>query len=211
MNAETIKEKLCQNKEGIKELSEKVAAILKREFRSELEFEELVSETALILLEKRGELCQRERLCLSFLVVMVRNRLIDRYLRRKKFQTVSIFHETEENGKSLEEKLEGDPFNIIALLNGEEALELLKNELNDREFEVLCFKVHSALYKREENPFLAGRSRNAKDQAWSRLRPKVERILKKFDFSLEDMEVLSQLILSECFRKFRLSNRPEEK
>ena len=204
MSAEKIKEKLCKGKgEEIEELSRKIAGIIQKEFSTKLEFEDLVSEVALILLEKRKEFCSREELNLSFLVISVRNRLIDRYLRKKSFQTVSISEKQEEEERLLEERLEASPFNVIALLNAREAVELLQKELTEKELEVLCYRVHSALYKKEENPYLKDKSRNARDKAWSRLRPKVEKLLKEFDFDLEEAGIFGQLLLSECQKKFR--------
>jgi len=210
MSAESIKEKLCSGKgRELEELSQKIAAIIRSKLNFNFELDDLTSEVALILLEKREELCRRD-FNLSFLVVVVKNRLMDRYVRRKFLQTVSLF-ESEEEGKSLEETLEGETFNAIALLNAQEAVELLKRELSDREFETLCFRVHSALYRRENNPFLKASSKDAKNQAWSRLRPKVERLLKEFDFSLEEMGIFGELLMSECLKRIRLSNCSEEK
>jgi DNA-directed RNA polymerase specialized sigma24 family protein len=211
MSVEKVKEKLCGGSgEELKELSAKIAAIIKREFSSRLDFEDLASEVALILLEKREELCKRRSLNLSFLVITVRNRLIDKHVRKKSLQTVSIF-EKEEESRSLEESLEGETFNALALLNAREAVELLKGELSEKELETLCFRVHSALYRKEENPFLREKSKDARDKAWSRLRPKVEKLLKEFDFSPEEAGIFGELLLSECLKKFRLSNCPEGK
>jgi len=211
MRAEDIKEKLCSGSgEGIGELSKKIASIIRKEFSSKVEFDDLVSEVALILLEKREEFCRRSSFNFSFLVIAVRNRLIDRYLRKKSLQTVSISEEKEES-RTLEESLEGEAFNAVALLNAQEAVELLKRELSEKELETLCFRVHSALYRKEENPFLVGKSRDAKDKAWSRLRPKVEKLLKEFDFTLEEAGLFGELLLSECLKKFRFNNCPEGK
>jgi DNA-directed RNA polymerase specialized sigma24 family protein len=207
MNAEAVKETLCGGKEErLNELIRLVAATIKKKFKEFdgiLEFEELVSETALILLEKKEELCRRQKVNFSFLVKVVRNRLIDKYTRKKQLLTESLFEGEEEDERALEQKLEGAPFNPIVLLNAREALERLKEELSDREFEILCHKVHSALYKKEENPYLKGKSRAAKDKAWSRLRPRVEKLLKEFDLELEEMDILKELIMSECERRFR--------
>jgi RNA polymerase sigma factor (sigma-70 family) len=204
MSAEKIKEKLCKGKgEEIEELSQKIAGIIRKEFGAKLEFEDLVSEVVLILLEKREEFCSRKEINLSFLVISIRNRLTDKYLRKKSFQTVSISEKQEEEERPLEERLEASPFDVIALLNAQEAVEHLKKELTEKELEILCYRVHSAFYKKEENPYLRDKSRNARDKAWSRLRPKVEKLLKEFNLDGEEAGIFGQLLLSECQKRFR--------
>jgi len=203
MSAESIKEQLCGKNGGLENLARRIAAIVSSEFSQVLEFEDLVSETALILLERKSQLCSRPKINLSYLVITVKHRLTDKFLRKKHLKTQSIYEGESEGERTIEDTLKVPAVHPIIYLNAKEALERLKEELSDKEFEILCYRAHSALYPKEENPFLRDKSRAAKDKAWSRLRPKVEKILEDFGFNIKDVGVFGELLMSECERKFR--------
>ena len=193
-----LKEKLCS--EGkISEIVKDVTKLILRNFRSVVEsFEELESEVAVVLLEKKDSLCRKKEINLSLLSMVVRNTLIDKFFRSKKLSE-TFFSELEDSGFDAE-KRELPPLSII---NVNEAIRKVKESLNENEIETLCYYLYSVLYRKEENPFLKEKSRDAKYKAWSRLKPKVSEILSPFDFSDDEIRLFAERLLSEFLRKNR--------
>jgi len=193
-----LKEKLC--KEGkITEIVKDVTRIIMKNFRSVVEsFEELESEVAVILLEKKNSLCRKKEINLSLLSMVVRNALIDKFFRSKKLSE-TFLSELEDSGFDAE-KRELPPLSII---NVNEAIRKVKESLNENEIETLCYYLYSVLYRKEENPFLKEKSRDAKYKAWSRLKPKVSEILSPFDFSDDEIRLFAEKFLSEFLKKNR--------
>ncbi len=193
-----LKEKLCKEKD-IKELVRDVTRIILKNFWSVVEsFEDLESEVTVVLLEKRESLCRKKEINLSLLSMVVRNALIDKFFRSKKLNE-TFFSELEESGFDAEGK-ELPPLSII---NVNEAIRRVKESLNESEIETLCYYLYSVLYRKEENPFLREKSRDAKYKAWSRLKPKVSEILSPFDFSDDEIRLFAERLLSEFLRKNR--------
>jgi len=197
----SIREKFC--KEGnITEIARDISRLMMKNFKSVFEsYEELESEIAVILLEKRGTICRKKEVNLSLLTIIVRNALIDKFFRSRKFNEL-VFSEFEGNGNSLDTVDEGE-LSPLSLINVNEAVRLVKGSLSKNELETLCYYLHSVLYRKEENPFLRGKSKDAKYKAWSRLRPKVSELLSPFRFSDAEMRLFSEILLSEFLRKNR--------
>ncbi len=200
MSVDNLKDELC-SKEGVGKIAEQIAKFMLKHFRN-LSLQELVSEVALILLEKRKELCKKEVLELPFLAVVVRNRLYDKFFRKKEIGSINFSNLEGGDERRFEERI-AVSHKITSLLTVKEAVNLLKEKLSQREIEILCYYLHSVIYRKEENPFLAGKSQDAKYKAWSRLKPKIREILKDFYFSEEEMRLFSELFLSECEGKSR--------
>jgi hypothetical protein len=196
-------EKFCKG-ENVVELSKEIAKILFKNFKSAVEtVQELESEVVLVLLERKEKLCREpERLSFSYLVLSVRNALVDKFFRSKKISSLLFSEISEENGSPLKIKAEG--FSPLSLLNVREAFEKLKKELSEKEMEILCYYFHSVLYRKEEKPFLKNKSQDAKYKAWSRLRPKVKELLKNYDLTEKEIGLLGELLLSEFSRNERL-------
>ncbi len=196
-----LKEKLCKDGE-IAEVVKDVSRLIAKNFWSVVEsFEELESEVAVVLLEKKPNLCKKGKINLSLLSMVVRNALIDKFFRSKKLNELA-FSEFEEEGSSFDavDKRELPPLSII---NVNEAVRKVKETLSESEIETLCYYLYSVLYRKEENPFLKEKSKDAKYKAWSRLKPKISEILSPFDFSEEEMKLFARNFLSEFLRKTR--------
>jgi hypothetical protein len=197
----SIKEELCV-KEDITELSKKIAAKLREKFKTVLETtQEIESEVVVILLERKESFCKKEQLTFNYILLSVRNALIDRYFRVKESSVVKVSIEDEENPIDVEEKRELSPVSLLAV---REAFEILKESLTKSEYEILCYYFFSVLYRKEENPFLEEKSEAARYKAWSRLKPKVQEILKDFELEEEEMKKLGFLVTSDCLSKKRL-------
>jgi len=197
----SIKEELCV-KEDITELSKKIAAKLREKFKTVFETtQEIESEVVVILLERKESFCKKEQLTFNYILLSVRNALIDRYFRVKESSVVKVSIEDEENPIDVEEKRELSPVSLLAV---REAFEILKESLTKSEYEILCYYFFSVLYRKEENPFLEEKSEAARYKAWSRLKPKVQEILKDFELEEEEMKKLGFLVTSDCLSKKRL-------
>jgi len=196
-------EKLCKG-ENVAELSKEVTKVLLKNFKSAVETtQELESEVTLVLLERRDKLCKEPgRISFSYLVLTVRNALIDKFFRSKNVLTV-LFSESSEEDNFLS-TLKAENLSPLSLLNIKEAIRKLKENLSEGELETLCYYFHSVLYRKDKNPFLSEKSQDAKYKAWSRLRPKVRELLKDHDLTEKEIRLLGELFLSEFLRKNRL-------
>jgi len=196
-----LKEKLC-NEGNFPELVKDVTKLIMKNFQSVVEsFEELESEVALVLLEKRATLCKKREINLSLLSMVVRNSLIDKFFRSRKVKEMN-FSELETDGSSFDTPNERE-LSPLSLINVNEAVRRVKKSLSESELETLCYYLHSVLYRKEENPFLREKSKDAKYKAWSRLRPKVSELLSPFGFSDAEMKLFSEVLLSEYLSKNR--------
>jgi len=196
-------EKFCREKE-VTELCKELAKALSKNFKTVVETtEELESEVAIVLLERREKLCKElERISFSYLLLTVKNALIDKSYRSKNPLTVLFSESSEENDPLLTLKAQNP--SPVSLLNVKEAVKKLKETLPERELETLCYYFHSVLYRKDENPFLKGKSQDAKYKAWSRLKPKVKELLKDYHLTEEEIGLLGELLLSEFLKKNRL-------
>jgi|GEM_PF-6231246 uncharacterized protein (UPF0335 family) len=202
-----IREVLCAKKD-IAGLCKKIATVLKSKFKSVFEtVEELESEVAVILLEKREVFCKEEELSLGFLITSVRNALIDKYFRGKKKLPTELFSDKEKEdkeGKKRPEEFEfKEELSLISFLTVREVFEKLRESFSENEYETLCYYFYSVLHKNEENPFLSEKSASAKYKAWSRLKPKVRKILEEFELEEEEVKCLAHLVMSDCLDKNR--------
>ena len=201
-----IKKELCVKK-NITELSKSIAIKLKEKFKTVLEtVQEIESEVAVILLEKREIFCKKEQLTFSYVLLAIRNALIDNYFRIKESTVVkiSIDSDSDENPIDIEEKKKLSPVSILAI---GEAFQILQEALTPNEYETLCYYFFSVLYRKEENPFLKEKTEAAKYKAWSRLKPKIQKLLKDFDLEEPEMKELALRITSDCLSKKRLYKR----
>ncbi|TCK06216.1 hypothetical protein [Phorcysia thermohydrogeniphila] len=200
----SLVEKLCKEKE-IAELCREIARALSKNFKTVVETtEELESEVALVLLERKEKLCKElERISFAYLLLTVKNALIDKFFRSKNTLTV-LFSESSEESNFLS-TLKAENFSPVSLLNVKEAIKKLKEVLSKGELETLCYYFHSVLYRKDENPFLSEKSQDAKYKAWSRLKPKVRELLKDYDLTEEEIRLLGELLLSEFLKKNRFN------
>jgi len=185
---------LCEEEE-IYEIAQAVAKVLFKKIKFQFieDLDDLTSEVAVILLEKRELFCSLKELRFSYVVAAVRNHLFDKYIRKNYLD--------EKNLDEIEEPVFAN--NYIEEIATKEAIEKLKRELTEKEMETFLYFLFSTFYKKEENPFLSNKSRDAKYKAWSRLKPKVAEILKEFDFTGEEMKKLGEALLSEYLPKSR--------
>lgn len=200
-----IIDKLFDEK-GLEELAEQITKILFKRFHlGSYDYEDLKSEVVLFLLENRQKFKRANSLNFSYLVVATRNYFTDKFLRRKRIvASISLDRSlTEEEETPIEVPDEGE-IPPVVLLNIKEAFGLLKENLKESELETLCYYFHSVLYRKDDNPFLADKSQDAKYKAWSRLRPKISKLLLPFEFTEQEMKLLAEILLSECLQKKRL-------
>ncbi len=201
-----VKEVFCQEGNILK-ISRTITSAIYKDFKTVVEcFEELESEVTLVLIERKEKLCKRKDLNLSFLILSVRNALIDKFFRTKNSRLFTVIFsdmEDEEKGKRIEILLEESSLHPIALLTVKEALKELKNSLSSSELETLCYFFHSKLHRKETNPFLKEKSPDAKYKAWSRLKLKVREILKPFELTEDELRLIAEALLSEFKKEVR--------
>jgi hypothetical protein len=201
-----VKKVFCQEGKVLK-ISRSVASSIYTDFKTVVEsFEELESEVTLVLIERKEKLCQRENLNLGFLILSVRNALIDKFFRAKNSRPFTVIFsdmEDEESGKRIELLLEESSLHPVTLLTVKEAVKELKSSLSPLELETLCYFFHSQFHRKEPNPFLREKSQDAKYKAWSRLKPKVRELLKPFEPTEEELRLIAETLMSEFKAKVR--------
>ncbi|MEO2069685.1 MAG: hypothetical protein ABGX27_09300 [Desulfurobacteriaceae bacterium] len=200
--------KIYDSKEDFEKVVSKLESIIGDKFGYLFESkDDLKSEIALILLEKKEKLLKAPNLRFGYLVATVKNALQDKFVKKKRLLYCSFsdsFESDKENddkGYSFEELIKDESIPEVVKVLVFDYVKFLKERLKDSELEVLCYRFWNEIYKREENPFLKDKSENAKHKAWSRLRPKISELLS--DFSEEELILFIRVFMSEVCQRNR--------
>jgi|GEM_PF-7050902 RNA polymerase sigma factor (sigma-70 family) len=190
-----------------------------------LDDEDIQSEVIVVLLQKREYICNKEKVTITLLTTIVRNHFIDMIRKKKRYVSEEAYISEEAfkgskdnnnpNQRTIGDLLEEDSSptiespdseaEIIESIFIEEFVDCLKNTLKEREKETLCFKLLEARQE-NDNPFLSSLSREAKYQAWSRLKKSLRNNRCVEDFTMESVEMAAVFVerfLSEICEKKR--------
>jgi DNA-directed RNA polymerase specialized sigma24 family protein len=182
----------------------------KKERPSWMDEEEIAGEIVLLLFEKRNYICSREKVTFSLLRRIIKNHFIDKIKASFRFQEVSktstFSDNTNENGRLMIEDEVDNPTLTIEYILVDEYVDFLRENLTDREKEILCFEVFNVQGRTENNPFLSQLSRDARYQAWSRLKRKIRKIFSEELLNTEDISpefalVFVDRVMSEICEK----------
>lgn len=181
----------------LKKLTEKEKQIILKQF-GEYSFKVIRAEVYYILTEKKKIIEQRAEVNFSFLYTIARNYFQDKFLKGR------IHHILKE--ESLPELLgKSTSHSVITFLFVEEMVEIITNNLSDKEIETLCWMIFNKKYPSEENPFLSTLSRDAKYKRWNRLKRKLNSLFKEYgSFNEEEFTLFCELYISTTCKKFRL-------
>ncbi|SNR65755.1 hypothetical protein [Desulfurobacterium atlanticum] len=175
----------------IKRFSEYEKHLLKEQF-GDITSEVLESEVVRIILEKRQKLQDREEVSFSFLYTIVKNKLIDEYVKKK----------TVTGSEPIEADVFKEDVNYVRKIFILELVEIVKENFSERELEILCWVISKE--RKEESGFLKEMSQNAKYKAWSRLKPKLSDVFKNCGgVNEEEFFLFCEIFMSEICSRFR--------